>query len=97
MTERHVGRDPVPILFFYGADKGFKFHGEGWEAKLRSLSVINGTKVVPMPDPAESTAFALGIRPRPKQIGHWLMLRDADTINEEMEAWLKMTDGDDVD
>ena len=23
--------------------------------------------------------------------------RDADTINEEMDAWLKMTDGDDVD
>ena len=31
---KHEGLQEPPILFFYGADKGFKFHGEGWEAKL---------------------------------------------------------------
>ena len=94
----HVGRDPIPILFFFGADKGFKFHGEGWEAKLKSLEEENGSRVVAMPSAAIVAAWEHGTWPeKPKNIGHWLMLRDAKAVNGEMEAWLKQTDGDDVD
>ena len=96
-ADRHAGRDPVPILFFYGADKGFKFHGQKWEDKLRTQGVVNGSKVVPLPDPAESVAFAMGIHPRPKAVGHWVQLREPETVNTEMAAWLRKTDGDDVD
>ena len=96
-ADRHVGRDGVPILFFYGNDKGFKFHGEKWEMKLRALGVVNGSKVVPLPDPAESVAYAMGIHSQPKAVGHWVQLRESESVNAEMVAWLTRTDGDKVD
>lgn len=93
----HVGRDAVPILFFYGSDKGFKFHGEKWEMKLRALSVVNGSKVVPLPDPAESVAHTVNVHPQPKAVGHWVQLRESKRVNAEMLAWLTKIDEDQVD
>lgn len=74
----------VPTLFFYGSDKGFKFHGENWE---KTLVEDPGCKVVPMPSFAEQMLADHG-GPKLKSIGHWVMLRDAPTVNYEIEEWL---------
>ena len=72
--------------------RAFKFHDEGWESKLRQR---DDCRVVPMPDPAVVAAWKhSGSKgeDKPRGIGHWLMLREPKTVNEEMEAWLAAGD-----
>ena len=50
-------------------------------------------RVVPLPDPMVVAAWKEGTwAEKPKKIGHWLMLRDAKTVNAVMEDWLKKTE-----
>jgi hypothetical protein len=71
--------------FFYGADKGFNFHGDGWEARLEADPRC---RVVPLPSAAEKMLADHG-GPRLTKVGHWLMLRAAPAVNAEIEAWLQ--------
>jgi hypothetical protein len=67
-----------PILFIYGGDKGFKFHSEGFERKLKARSVCT---VVPLKKGDQGC-------PARYKVGHWCQVSAADRVNEEMTNWL---------
>ena len=92
--DRHgiVGKSPIygcaetlPVLFIYGADKGFKFHSEKFEALLRERE--NGE------------VKAVGVRGEggkvKKPAGHWIQDSCSDEINEWSREFFEKSHGAD--
>jgi pimeloyl-ACP methyl ester carboxylesterase len=69
-------RGGVPILFIYGGDKGFKFHSEKFETKLKMRV---DCKVVKLQKGDVGCAY---------NVGHWVQVTAPGRVNQEIADWL---------